>query len=176
MSKFHYEKLIDEKTIDDKIREIAKKISEDYKGEPVHLIGTLKGSVIFLGRLLSLIESEKLTIDFIAASSYGGGINSSGSIRILKDLDVPIEGRNVIIVEDIVDTGTTMKYLTDMFKTRKPKSIKICTLLDKPSRRIEDIKADYVGFEIEDVFVLGYGLDYDELYRNLPYIGKVIFD
>lgn len=177
MEKYHIETLIKAEDVEAKVREIAKKISDDYRGEPVHLIGTLKGSVIFLGHLLSLIDSDKLTTDYVSASSYGSGTDSSGNVRILKDLDAPIEGKNVIIVEDLVDTGNTMKYLLGMFKARNPKSIKVCALLDKPARRIEkDIKCDYVGFTIDDIFVVGYGMDFAEYHRNLPYVGKVVFD
>lgn len=177
MEKYHIEKLIDEEEVMSRVRELAKEITNDYKGKPVHIIGTLKGSIIFMGHLLALIDNDQLTTDFICASSYGSGMNSSGNIRILKDLDGPIEDKDVIIVEDIVDTGNTMKCLIDMFKVKKPHSIKICTLLDKPSRRIaKEVKCDYVGFTIDDIFVAGFGMDYAELHRNLPYVGKVVFD
>lgn len=173
---YHIETMIEERDVRDKIIELADKISKDYKDQEVMLVGTLKGSVIFMGYLLSQIDNPYLTIDFIKASSYGDATSSSGNVKILKDLDESIEGKNVVIVEDIVDTGHTISYLYKLLKDRKPKSLKICTLLDKPSRRVTEVKPDYVGFTIDDYFVVGFGLDYAEYHRNLPYIGKVVFD
>ena len=150
-------------------REIGEQIDRDYAGEKIYLIGTLKGAVMWMAELMKNIKSD-VEIDFIAASSYGSGTTTSGVVKIKKDLDGDIYGKNVIIVEDIVDTGTTLKHLKAHLADRNPKSIKICTLLDKPSLRVVDLTADYIGFSIENLFVVGYGLDYDQKYRNLPYI------
>ena len=174
--KYHLETLISEEQLENKIVELGKKIKEDYEGEDLLCIGILKGAASFLSNLIQKIDSNKVAIDFMSVSSYGQGTESSGNIKILKDLDAPIEGKNVLIVEDILDTGNTLYSLRELFKTRKMKSFKICTLLDKPSRRVKQIDADYRGFEIEDLFVVGYGIDYAEYHRNLPYIAKVVFD
>ncbi len=161
--------LLSGEEISQRAREIGQQISCDYEGEQVYLVGTLKGAVMWMAELMKNIKIDA-EIDFIAASSYGSGTTSSGVVKIRKDLDGDIYGKNVIIIEDIVDTGTTLKHLKAHLADRNPKSIKICTLLDKPSRRLVDLKADYVGFSIENLFVVGYGLDYDQKYRNLPYI------
>ncbi len=153
-----------------KVRELGAKISQEYKPEDeVVVIGVLKGANVFLGDLIREI-SFPVYIDFMAVSSYGNSTESSGVVRILKDLDLDIEGKHVLIIEDIVDTGLTLKYLTENLKSRKIAGLKICTLLDKPKRRKCDLNIDYIGFEIPDEFIVGYGIDYAEKYRNLPYI------
>ena len=167
---------ITEDQIKNRIKELGKQISEDYKGKDLLLIGILKGSVPFLCSLMWEIDNEKLAIDFMDVSSYGSETESSGDVKILKDIDSSIKGRNVLIVEDIVDTGRTMDKLLEMLNTREPASLKVCTLLDKPSRRVCDVKIDYIGFEIENRFVAGFGLDDDQYMRQLKYIGEVIFD
>ena len=149
--------------------ELGKKISEDYAGKQVHLICILKGSVFFMCELAKRI-TVPVTMDFMSVSSYGDGTKSSGIVKIAKDLDETLEGKDVIIVEDIIDSGRTLYYLMDVLQQRKPKSMRLCTLLDKPERRVKDVKVDYVGFNIPDEFVVGYGLDYAQKYRNLPYI------
>ena len=164
--------MISEEDVDQRIAEIGQKISEDYAGESVHLICILKGSVFFTCELAKRI-TVPVTLDFMSVSSYGDGPKSSGIVKIAKDLDESMEGKNVIIIEDIIDSGRTLSYLMDVLQKRQPKSMKLCTLLDKPDRRIVDVKVDYVGFEIPDEFVVGYGLDYAQKYRNLPYIGVV---
>ena len=164
--------LIPEEKICERIGEIAKQIEADFQGEPVHLIGILKGSVFFVCELAKRL-SIPVTIDFMQVSSYGDGMKSSGVVRISKDTDEGLVGKNTIVVEDIVDSGRTLSYLLKLLKERKPKSLKLCTLLDKPSRRIVDVDVDYVGFQIPDKFVVGFGLDYAQKYRNLPYIGVV---
>ncbi len=172
---YHIEKLIDEKEVVEGIKRVADKINNDYAGKKLRLVCILKGGVFFLTELSKYIK-EDMSIDFMSVSSYGSGTVSSGVVKIIKDLDESIEGENVIVVEDIVDTGNTLSYLLDMLKDRHPESIKLCTLLDKPSRRTKDVKVDYVAFTIPDKFVVGYGLDYDQYYRNLPYVGVVEFD
>lgn len=162
--------LITEEQIQAKTRELGQLISRDYAGQDLLLICVLKGAISFLADLMREITIPH-EIDFMAISSYGASTESSGVVRILKDLDTNIEGRNVLIVEDIVDTGRTLHYITQNLKTRRPKSVRICTLLNKPSRREIDIPLDYVGFEIPNKFVIGYGLDFAEIYRSLPYIG-----
>lgn len=164
--------MISEEDVDQRIAEIGQKISEEYAGESVHLICILKGSVFFTCELAKRI-TVPVTLDFMSVSSYGDGTKSSGIVKIAKDLDESMEGKNVIIIEDIIDSGRTLSYLMDVLQKRQPKSMKLCTLLDKPDRRIVDVKVDYVGFEIPDEFVVGYGLDYAQKYRNLPYIGVV---
>lgn len=166
---------ISEEEVSKKIAELGEKISKDYEGKSVHLIGILKGSVMFLAELAKHI-SVPVTMDFMSCSSYGSGTTSSGTIKLTKDLDTPLEGKDVIIVEDIIDTGRTLAYLNDLFKLRKANSVKIATLLDKPARRVADIQVDYTCFEVEDFFIVGYGLDYDQKYRNLPFIGILEFD
>ena len=165
--------LIDEKTVDEKINEIGKVISQEYEGRQVHMICVLKGGVFFMTELAKRV-SVPVSMDFMAVSSYKG-TKSSGSIQILKDLDEDIAGKDVLIVEDIVDTGRTLKTLTELLIHRGAKSVKICTLLDKPETRIADIQADYSCFTVPDKFVVGYGLDYEQKYRNLPYIGVIDF-
>lgn len=161
--------MISEEQIRQRIKELGKQISEDFQGEEVLVIGILKGAVLFLSDLIREISLDT-KIDFMAVTSYGASTQSSGVVRILKDLDSGIEDLNVIIVEDIIDSGITLHYLRDYLIGRKPKCLKICTLLDKPERREADIKADYTGFEVENKFIVGYGLDCDQKYRNLPYI------
>ena len=164
--------LISEEDVNAKIAEIGKKISEEYAGKSVHLICILKGSVFFTCELAKRI-TVPVTLDFMSVSSYGDGTSSSGIVKISKDLDETIEGKDVIVIEDIIDSGRTLYYLLEALGARKPNSMKLCTLLDKPDRRVRDVKVDYVGFEIPDEFVVGYGLDYAQKYRNLPYIGIV---
>jgi hypoxanthine phosphoribosyltransferase len=158
--------LIRRAAIQKRVREVAHQITKDFKGERLHLIGVLKGACIFLSDLVREINLET-SIDFIAVSSYGKNKESSGQVRLIKDLDSSIEGLNVIVVEDILDTGITLTYLLRVLEQRKPKSLRIAALLDKPSRRIKEVKADYIGFKIPNDFVVGYGLDYAERYRNL---------
>lgn len=162
--------LITEEQIAEKCVEIGKQLSEEYRGKFPLVVGVLKGATFFMSDLARHIETH-VELDFMDVSSYGSGTRSSGEVKILKDLDAKVEGRDLLIVEDIIDSGLTLSYLVDLFKYRKANSIKIVTLLDKPSGRTADIKADIVGFEVPDAFVVGYGLDYDEKYRNLPYIG-----
>ncbi len=158
--------LLRRSAIQKRVREVAHEITKDFKGERIHLIGVLKGACIFLSDLVREINLET-SIDFIAVSSYGKNKESSGQVRLVKDLDSSIEGLNVIVVEDILDTGITLTYLLRVLAQRKPKSLRIAALLDKPSRRIKEVKADYIGFKIPNDFVVGYGLDYAERYRNL---------
>jgi hypoxanthine phosphoribosyltransferase len=164
--------LIDENTVEEKIKEIAKQISKDYEGKSITLICILKGSVFFVCELAKRI-TVPVTLDFMSVSSYGSGTESSGRVKIVKDLDEPIEDRDILVVEDIIDSGRTLSHLMTLLKARNPKSIKLCTLLDKPDRRVVDVDVDYTCFEIPDKFVVGYGLDYDQKYRNLPYVGVV---
>ena len=170
-----FRELISEEDVAKKIAEMGAQISKDYEGESVYLLCILKGGVFFTTELAKHI-TVPVNIDFMSVSSYGGETTSSGIVRIVKDLDTPIEGKNVLIAEDIIDTGRTLAYLMEHLKQRKPKSLKLCTLLDKPDRRVSDVKVDYTGFEIPDEFVVGYGLDYDQRYRNLPYVGVIEFD
>lgn len=162
--------LISEEEIQKKIKELAARITEEYDGKFPLAIGVLKGAMPFMGDLLKRVDTH-LEMDFMDVSSYAGGMKSTGEVKILKDLDTKVEGRDLLIIEDIIDSGLTLSYLVDLFKYRKAKSIRIVTLLDKPSGRNVDLKADLVGFEVPDEFVVGYGLDYQERYRNLPYIG-----
>jgi len=166
------EVLINEKQLSDRVKELGAKITQDYKGEEVLLVGILKGSVVFMADLMRAIDLD-VTIDFMVVSSYGAGTTTSGKVNIKKDLETNIEGKNVIIVEDIVDSGLTLSLLTEELKKRNPKSLKVCSALDKPSRRKVDFKADYVGFEVEDKFIVGYGLDADQRFRQLPYISWI---
>lgn len=161
--------LIPADRLQQRICELGAQISQDYAGQDLLLLAVLKGSVLFLSDLMRCITIPH-AIDFMATSSYGASTESSGVVRILKDLDEPIEGRNVLIVEDIIDTGHTLSYLVRMLSARMPRSLRICTLLNKPGRREVEVPVDYVGFDIPNEFVLGYGLDYAELYRNLPYV------
>jgi len=162
--------LISEEEIQRKVKELAERISKDYEGKRLLMICILKGAIMFYSDLARNI-SIPMAMDFMAVSSYGAGTKSSGEVRILKDLSVPAEGLDILIVEDILDSGNTLNYIENILKDRKPASLKICTLLDKPERREKPIVVDYVGFAIPDEFVIGYGLDYSEKYRNLPYIG-----
>lgn len=162
--------ILTEEKIKKRVKELADEITKDFPQGDLLLIGVLKGSVIFVSDLMRNMNTN-VTMDFMAVSSYGMSSKTSGIVRILKDLDFDIENRDVVIVEDIIDTGTTLKYLYEYLKARNPRNLKICCLLDKPERRNVDIKADYVGFRIPDAFVVGYGLDYAEKFRNLPYIG-----
>ena len=164
--------LISEEEVSKKIKALAEEISKDYEGKQVHLICVLKGGVFFTCDLAKSI-TVPVTFDFMSVSSYGDATESSGRIKIVKDLDDSIENKDVLIVEDIIDSGRTLSHLMELLKNRKPKSIKLCTLLDKPSRRVTEVKVDYCGFEIPDEFVVGCGLDYTQRYRNLPYIGVV---
>lgn len=164
--------LLTEEEVDERIKKLGQKISEDYAGKNVHLICVLKGGAFFMCELAKRI-TVPVSMDFMSVSSYGNGTESSGAVKIVKDLDESIEGKNVLIVEDIIDSGNTLHYLVEILYKRKPADIKICTLLDKPERRVADVHVDYVGFDIPDEFVVGYGLDYAQKYRNLPYIGVV---
>ncbi|HOO27817.1 MAG TPA: hypoxanthine phosphoribosyltransferase [Lachnospiraceae bacterium] len=164
--------LLSEQQVDRRIQEIGEKISKDYKGRSVHLVCVLKGGTFFLCELAKRI-SIPVSIDFMSVSSYGNETKSSGVVRIVKDLDEPLKDKNVIVVEDIIDSGRTLSYLLSILKERGPASLALCTLLDKPERRVVDVAVDYTGFEIPDEFVVGYGLDYAQKYRNLPYIGVV---
>lgn len=166
------EVLFSEEVLRAKVKEIAGQISKDYQGKDLLLVGVLKGANVFMCDLMREI-SFPIQIDFIAASSYGHSTESSGVVKILKDLDYSIEGKDVIIVEDIIDTGLTLQYLIKNFKSRNPKSIAICTLLNKPERRIANIDVKYIGYKIPDEFIVGYGIDYAEKYRNLPFIASL---
>ncbi len=164
--------MISKEEIELKVKEIAKKIEKDYEGQELFIIGVLKGACVFVSDLIREINLP-VTLDFMAVSSYGMSTESSGVVKIIKDLDMDITGMNVIIVEDIIDTGLTLNYLREYLGARHVKSLKICTLLDKPQRRKCEVIADYVGFSIEDKFIVGYGIDCKEQYRNLPYIAAV---
>lgn len=170
------EVLYTEAQVNERIANIGAQISEDYKGKDIHMICVLKGGAPFMCELAKRVTCN-VSLDFMSVSSYGAGTNSSGVVKIVKDLDEPLEGKDVLIIEDIIDSGRTLSHLLEIFKQRKPNSIKLCTLLDKPERRVvKDVNVDYVGFHIPDEFVVGYGLDYAQKYRNLPYIGVVKFD
>lgn len=162
--------LYNEETLNAKVEELGRAITNDYKGKAPFLIGVLKGCFVFMADIARAIDLP-CDIDFMAVSSYGNGTSSTGAVNITKDLSRDIEGRDVIIIEDILDSGITLSYLKSYLNNRRPASIKICTLLDKPARRASDIRADYIGFTCPDEFVVGYGLDYAEKYRNLPFIG-----
>ena len=162
--------LLSEDEIREKVRELGGKITADYKNSNLMLVTVLKGAVVFLADLMRQIDVPA-EIDFMVVSSYGSGAKSSGVVKIVKDLDVPLAGKDILIVEDILDSGLTLSYIKELLESRGPRSIRIATLLDKPSRRKVDLQADYIGFSVPDEFVIGYGLDYDEKYRNLPYIG-----
>ena len=164
--------MITQEEVEKRIREMAAQISRDYEGERLHLICILRGSVFFTCELAKYI-TVPVTMDFMSVSSYGDGTESSGRIKIVKDLDDSIRGKNVLVIEDIIDSGRTLSHLLALLKVREPKSLKLCTLLDKPDRRVVPVDVDYVGMEIPDLFVVGYGLDYAQKYRNLPYIGVV---
>lgn len=164
--------MIDQETLENRIKELGAQISADYEGKELMLLCILKGGVMFMSQLSKYI-TVPTTMDFMALSSYGNELISTGNIEIKKDLDENIAGKHVLIVEDIVDTGRTLKFLKEFLQGRDAASVKICTMLDKPARRVVEIEADYTGFAIRDEFVLGYGLDYAQHYRNLPYIGYV---
>lgn len=166
--------LLSEEEVDARIKEIGEQISKDYEGKQIHMICVLKGGTFFMCELAKRI-TVPVSLDFMAVSSYGGDTKSSGVVKIVKDLDEAIQGKDVLVVEDIVDSGRTLSYLMEMLRDRKPASLRLCTLLDKPDRRVVQVPVDYTGFSIPDEFVVGYGLDYDQRYRNLPYIGIVSF-
>ena len=165
---------LQEQEVNARIAEVAKKISDDYAGKEVHLICVLKGSVFFMCELAKRI-TVTVTMDFMSVTSYGNDTKSSGVVKIVKDLDEPLDGKDVLIVEDIIDSGRTLSYLIDILAKRNPKSLRLCTLLDKPERRVTEVEVDYTCFNIPDEFVVGYGLDYAQKYRNLPFIGIVEF-
>ena len=171
----HVDILLSEQEVDQRIQEIGEQISKDYAGKEVHLVCVLKGGSFFMCELAKRI-TVPVTLDFMSVSSYGSSTKSSGVVKIVKDLDEPLKDKNVIVVEDIVDSGRTLSYLLEMLRDRHPASLRLCTLLDKPERRVVDVDVDYTGFNMPDEFVVGYGLDYDQRYRNLPYIGIVKFD
>lgn len=171
----HIRVLLSEEEVDARIQTIGSQISQDYAGRSVHLVCVLKGGSFFLCELAKRI-TVPVSIDFMCVSSYGKDTKSSGVVKIVKDLDESIKDRDVIVVEDIVDSGRTLSYLMEMLGGRSPASLRLCTLLDKPDRRVVDVDVHYTGFQIPDEFVVGYGLDYDQKYRNLPYIGVVEFD
>ena len=164
--------LIEEEKLHERIKEIAKQIEKEYEGKEITLICILKGSVFFTVELAKNIEGD-VKLEFIRVSSYGEGTESTGEIKMKLDLKDSIKGKDVIVIEDIIDTGRTLSYLIEYLKMKKPNSVKLCALLDKPDRRVKDVKVDYTGFQIPDKFVVGYGLDWDEKYRNLPYIGYI---
>ena len=165
--------LISEEEVAARTRALGEQISKDYEGKQIHLICVLKGGVFFTTELAKRI-TVPVTFDFMSVSSYNSGTVSSGSVKIVKDLDQSLEGKDVLVVEDIIDSGRTLSYLMENFKQRKPASLRLCTLLDKPDRReVEGVQVDYCGFEVPDKFVVGYGLDYDQKYRNLPFVGYV---
>lgn len=167
--------MISEEDVDRKINQLAAQISEDYQGRAVHLICILKGSIFFTCELAKRI-TVPVTIDFMSVSSYGSDTKSSGIVKLVKDLDEGIKGKDVIVIEDIIDSGRTLSYLLENLSSREPASLRLCTLLDKPERRVREVNVDYTGFQIPDEFVVGYGLDYAQRYRNLPYIGVISFE
>mgnify|MGYP000831935060 FL=1 len=164
------EVLVTEEQLKEVNERLGAKITEDFKDKNLLVVGILKGSIYFMTDLTRYIDLP-LKLDFLAVSSYGGGTSSSGAVKILKDIDINLEGYDILLVEDILDSGRTLHYVCEMLKTRKPKSVSIVTLLDKPERRVVDLTPDYVGCQVPDEFVVGYGMDYDERFRNLPYIG-----
>ncbi|MCI9675741.1 MAG: hypoxanthine phosphoribosyltransferase [Lachnospiraceae bacterium] len=171
----HVRVLLSEEKVDARIKAIGEEISKDYAGKRVHLVCVLKGGSFFMCELAKRI-TVPVSLDFMSVSSYGSDTKSSGVVRIIKDLDESLKDKDVIVVEDIVDSGRTLSYLLEMLRDREPASLRLCTLLDKPDRRVIPVDVDYTGFEIPDQFVVGYGLDYNQRYRNLPYIGIVEFD
>lgn len=171
----HVRVLLSEEKVDARIKAIGEEISKDYAGKRVHLVCVLKGGSFFMCELAKRI-TVPVSLDFMSVSSYGSDTKSSGVVRIIKDLDESLKDKDVIVVEDIVDSGRTLSYLLEMLWARGPETLRLCTLLDKPERRVVDVDVDYTGFQIPDKFVVGYGLDYDQRYRNLPYIGVVEFD
>lgn len=175
MEKHHINVLISEEEVDNKIKELGEQISKDYEGKEVHLVCVLRGGSFFMCELAKRI-TVPVSLDFMSVSSYGSDTKSSGAVKIVKDLDDSIAGKDVLVVEDIIDSGRTLSYLLELLNDRKPNSLKLCTLLDKPDRRVVDVDIDYTAFEVPDQFVVGYGLDYAQKYRNLPYIGVVEFE
>ena len=171
----HIRVLLPEEELNERIQTLGREISRDYEGRQVHMICVLKGGSFFMCDLAKRI-SVPVSLDFMSVSSYGSGTKSGGVVKIVKDLDEPIKDKDVLVVEDIVDSGRTLSYLLEMLMARGPRSLKLCTLLDKPDRRVVDVNVDYTGFQIPDEFVVGFGLDYDQRYRNLPYIGVVELD
>lgn len=167
--------MLSEEEVDKRIQEIGDQISKDFAGKEVHLVCVLRGGSFFMCELAKRI-TVPVTLDFMSVSSYGSETKSSGVVKIVKDLDDALADKNVIVVEDVVDSGRTLSYLLEMLRKRGPKELKLCTLLDKPERRVVDVDVDYTGFSIPDEFVVGYGLDYAQRYRNLPYIGVVEFE
>ncbi|MCI8893792.1 MAG: hypoxanthine phosphoribosyltransferase [Lachnospiraceae bacterium] len=167
--------MISEEEVEKRVREMGAVISQDYEGRDIRLVCVLKGGVFFTCELAKRI-TVPVSFDFMSVSSYGNDTKSSGVVKIVKDLDESIENKDVLVVEDIIDSGRTLSYLLENLKSRKPRSLKLCTLLDKPDRRVTEVQVDYTGFEIPDAFVVGYGLDYAQKYRNLPYIGIVELD
>ncbi len=164
--------ILSEEEIQAKVKELGEKISQDFAGKDLYVVGILKGASVFMSDLIRHI-SIPLTMDFMAVSSYGTASESTGEVKIIKDLDFSVIGKTVLIVEDIIDTGTTLSYLTELLQKRGVETVKICTLLDKPERRTADIPVDYVGFEVPNEFIIGYGIDYAEYYRNLPYVASL---
>lgn len=162
--------LLTQEELREKVKELGRQITQDFQGKNLMIVTVLKGAVVFLADLMREIDVPA-EIDFMVVSSYGAGTKSSGVVKIVKDLDVPLKDKDLLIVEDILDSGMTLSYLKELLEGREPRSIRIATLLDKPARRKVDLKADYIGYSVPDEFVVGYGLDYDEKYRNLPYIG-----
>lgn len=167
--------LLSEEEVDTRIQEVADQINRDYAGKEIHMICVLKGGVFFMCELAKRV-TVPVSLDFMSISSYGDDTKSSGVVKIIKDLDQPLEGKDVLVVEDIIDSGRTLSYLLEILEGRNPNSIRLCTLLDKPERRVKEVNVDYCCFNIPDEFVVGYGLDYDQKYRTLPYIGVVEFD
>ncbi len=166
--------MIPEEEVEARIRALGEQITKDYAGKQIHMICVLKGGVYFMTALSKRIgEDVPVTLDFMSVSSYGNDTKSSGVVKIIKDLDEPLEGKDVLVIEDIIDSGRTLEYMLTILQARHPASLKLCTLLDKPSRRVRDVVVDYTGFEIEDRFVIGCGMDFEQKYRNLPYIGVV---
>lgn len=172
---FTVKEMISQEKVENRIKEMAAQINKDYEGKSVHLVCILKGSVFFTCELAKYI-TVPVTIDFMQCSSYGADTKSSGIVKLAKDLDEPITGRHTIIIEDIIDSGRTLSHLVKLLSQREPASLQLCTLLDKPDRRVVEVDVKYTGFEIPDKFVVGYGLDYDQKMRNLPYIGEVVFE
>lgn len=170
---YNIEVMISKEEIEKRIKELARVIENDYAGKEFICIGLLKGSIMFMADLLKEVNLP-LTMDFMKVSSYHGGTDSTGVVKILKDVDLDISGKNILIIEDIIDTGLTLDYVKKFLESKKPRDVKVCSLLDKPSRRKVPMVGEYIGFEIPDEFVIGYGLDFDEFYRNLPYIGKIV--
>lgn len=171
----HIEVLVTKEDVEKRISEMADEINRAYAGKSLHLVCVLKGGTFFMCELAKHLNMP-VSLDFMSVSSYGSATKSSGVVKIVKDLDEPIKDKDVLVVEDIVDSGRTLSYLMEMLRDRGPKSLHLCTLLDKPERRVVEVNVDYTGFQIPDKFVVGYGLDYDQHYRNLPYIGVVEFD